>query len=647
MKKLKMKKGYYGTMIVWSALWLVLSCSTDDGPASIAIDSLSFSGIAAEQENLTLALGDSLQLTVDISPSDASNQDLVWSSSSPEVAAVAQDGTVKGLQPGETVIAVRAEDASKTEAEITLRVLDTNNAITSFMVNGNNATIIGNAIGFAFPADSDVDLSKLAPVIEHTGVAVDPDSGAEQDFTDPVEYTVTAENGATKTYTVTIEKGLKSTNSITSFKVNGNEATIDGDAISFTFPAGSDVDLAKLAPVIEHTGLAVDPDSGEEQNFTNPVEYTVTAENGDTKTYTVTIEKGLKSSNSITSFKVNGNEATIDGDAIGFTFPAGSGADLTKLKPEIVHTGKSIAPDSGVEQNFTNPVEYTVTAENGATKTYTVTIDIALTAVESDRAALMAIYNASPEAQDGLTGWGSEQPLNDWLGVTTNAEGRVIKIRLSNKVLKVLPTEVGNLTKLESLNLSSNELTSIPAEIGNLTALEYLYLDDNKLETIPTEIWGLTKLKSLNLSSNELTSIPAEIENLTALEYLYLSSNELKSIPAEIRGLRALESLSLNNNELKSIPAAEIGNLTKLKRLGLQDNYLTSIPASIGNLTKLESLDLSSNELTSIPAEIGNLTALNIFWLHDNSSLTSIPASVCTLGNSLGSGFRVDAGLCE
>ena len=218
---------------------------------------------------------------------------------------------------------------------------------------------------------------------------------------------------------------------------------------------------------------------------------------------------------------------------------------------------------------------YTVTAENGDTKTYTATIDIAFTA-ESDRAALMAIYNANPEAQDGLTGWGSEQPLNDWYGVDTNDQGRVIGISLRRKGLKVLPAEIGDLTALVQLTLNDNNLTSIPAAIGNLTALEHLLLYSNQLETIPSAIGNLTALVQLRLDHNNLTSIPAAIGNLTALEYLYLFANKLNSIPAEI------------------------GNLTALKRL----------------------------------------------YLNNNPNLTSIPASVCTLGNSLGSEFKVDEGLC-
>lgn len=54
-----------------------------------------------------------------------------------------------------------------------------------------------------------------------------------------------------------------------------------------------------------------------------------------------------------------------------------SGTDVTALVPMVVHTGESISPASGTLQDFTNPVTYTVTAEDLTTQTYTVTVTAA------------------------------------------------------------------------------------------------------------------------------------------------------------------------------------------------------------------------------------------------------------------------------
>ncbi|MFC4305190.1 S-layer homology domain-containing protein, partial [Cohnella boryungensis] len=74
---------------------------------------------------------------------------------------------------------------------------------------------------------------------------------------------------------------------------------------------------------------------------------------------------------------------------IAVTVPYGT--DVTSLTPTIAHTGASISPTSGAAQDFTNPVTYTVTAADGSTQNYVVTVNIApasaqqLTADRADR----------------------------------------------------------------------------------------------------------------------------------------------------------------------------------------------------------------------------------------------------------------------
>ena len=125
----------------------------------------------------------------------------------------------------------------------------------------------------------------------------------------------------------------------------------------------------------------------------------------------------------------------------------------------------------------------------------------------------------------------------------------------------------------------------------------------------------------------ELTgAVPAEIGRLTSLEVLGLNDNQLTSVPAEIGQLTSLAALNLGNNRLTSVPA-EIGQLTSLRELYLDHNSLTSVPAEIGQLTSLNGLHLDYNQLESLPAEIGQLTSLEVLELNNNQ-LTSLPAEI-------------------
>ena len=83
------------------------------------------------------------------------------------------------------------------------------------------------------------------------------------------------------------------------------------------------------------------------------------------------------SADNITAFSANAVDATISGNSISLTVPYGT--DVTALTPTITLSyGATVSPTSGTAKNFTNPVSYVVTAQDGATsKTYTVTVTIA------------------------------------------------------------------------------------------------------------------------------------------------------------------------------------------------------------------------------------------------------------------------------
>ena len=131
------------------------------------------------------------------------------------------------------------------------------------------------------------------------------------------------------------------------------------------------------------------------------------------------------------------------------------------------------------------------------------------------------------------------------------------------------------------------------------------------------------------MTSNNLSgSIPAELGNLTNLAGLALENNSLSgNIPSELGNLTNLNNLTLDNNSLTGSIPAELGNLTNLLYLMLNSNSLAgSIPSELGNLTYLEFLNLGNNSLSgSIPSELGNLENLDSLYLGDNSLTGPLP----------------------
>lgn len=110
--------------------------------------------------------------------------------------------------------------------------------ITRFVINGIPGVIEADTITLTLPAGT--YLTKLSPeIFVSEGASVSPASGVEQDFTSPVTYTVTAENGKTKTYTVTVRTETEPTVNYTvsvESAPNG-QVTVSGRSL----PAGSSV----------------------------------------------------------------------------------------------------------------------------------------------------------------------------------------------------------------------------------------------------------------------------------------------------------------------------------------------------------------------------------------------------------------------
>ena len=304
--------------------------------------------------------------------------------------------------------------------------------------------------------------------------------------------------------------------------------------------------------------------------------------------------------------------------------------------------------------------------------------------LSSDRDILMAFYEAT--GGDNWTrndNWGSDRPLSEWYGVTTEMIApatkagepveRVVGLDMggeygeityngnnltgtfpavicgltelrtldlyNNELTGELPAELGNLSKLQSLGLLMNDwFGKLPAELGNLKELTYLgissdYFDEQPL---PDWLWTLSKLENMNLKCNFTGTLPAAIGNLTSLYYLDLGRNQLSGeLPVELGNLTNLRYLWLCWNQFTGAIPEEIGNLTGLIQLRLLDNQFTGeIPVSFGNLTALIWLDLKENQLTgSIPPELGNLTQLESLYLNDNYLTGYVPAVLAELPN--------------
>ncbi len=501
------------------------------------------------------------------------------------------------------------------------------------------------------------DLGSLRPDIDLApGVEISPGSGEAQDFTaGAVRYTVIW-GAAKREYEVLVTAGdvISTGLDISAFYLyqkdnpklpKDYEAEIDALRNTITLKVDSKVDLSTLIPTVSLSGVGdLVPASGVVQDFSKgPLTYTTTSSTGVTKPYSVSVEhqSGGDDDNKIVSFGFftadnpglkKDYEQAVDEGALEITFTLSSGTNVSRLVPRIVVADKaSIVPASGMAQDFSAPVTYTVTSFAGSAREYLVKVEVVSESENpDDREALRAIFNANLMADLPWFEETSKPFFRDWDGVDSEKIGdewRVVGLRLARTQIKVLPNEIGLLSELKALNLFDNGIARIPLGIGRLKALRELNMESNAIADIPSAIGQLDLLQKLNLQRNRLTRLPDKIGQLENLEELRLDFNDLPSLPGTIGGLRSLKVLSVWKNKLATLPSS-LTNLKKVEQLIFSDNELKSVPSTIGNMTALNGLGLSDNLLTSLPATIADISTLKILIIKDNPDLSCLPAEI-------------------
>ena len=338
-----------------------------------------------------------------------------------ETVAVGATGQTSGVTANDftspVTYTVTAQDASTRDYTVTVTIAAaTAKELTAFafldaanpaLAADVTATITGTAITATVPFATDV--TALVATFATTGASVTVGGTAQvsgttaNDFTTTVTYTVTAADGSTQAYAVTVTIAASPAKDLTAFAfldaanpalAADVTATITGTAITATVPFATDV--TALVATFTSTGASVAVGgtaqvSGTTANdFTSPVTYTVTAADGSTEAYTVTVTLAPSPAKALTAFGfldatnpalAADVTATITGTAIAATVPFAT--DVTALVATFTTTGASVtvggtAQVSGTTANdFTSPVTYTVTAADSSTEAYTVTITIA------------------------------------------------------------------------------------------------------------------------------------------------------------------------------------------------------------------------------------------------------------------------------
>ncbi|XP_067454140.1 leucine-rich repeat serine/threonine-protein kinase 1 isoform X1 [Thunnus thynnus] len=182
--------------------------------------------------------------------------------------------------------------------------------------------------------------------------------------------------------------------------------------------------------------------------------------------------------------------------------------------------------------------------------------------------------------------------------------------RASSNVIESLPNTISIFwrTQLQEVDFSDNSLKELPSYIFELEALVSLRLCGNHIVTLPAPSkWNCSRLRTLDLSRNQLGKTeegpksrrlaflttwnrrdpdpvcPIEFPIILrdSLEVLFLNDNQLECVPQSVCGLHSLTELYLSNNPgIRELPA-ELGQLSNLWQLDIEDLPITNVPQEV------------------------------------------------------------------
>ncbi|KAL4596726.1 hypothetical protein ACB092_12G183900 [Castanea dentata] len=191
--------------------------------------------------------------------------------------------------------------------------------------------------------------------------------------------------------------------------------------------------------------------------------------------------------------------------------------------------------------------------------------------------------------------------------------GRVTELHFDGTAITKLPTSIGNLSGLASLNVRDcKNLMSLPSTFFNMTWLKHLNL------------CGCSKLLE-NLGCGESVDVNGQMPSSSAI------FETIKKIA--FGGFQLLPFNPMSRSfESMGLP------LSSLFGLNLSNCNLKEIPSDIACLFSLQQLDLSGNNFGCLPESIAQLSNLNLLMVDNCASLQSFPKLPSNIGYVVGYG---------
>jgi len=258
---------------------------------------------------------------------------------------------------------------------------------------------------------------------------------------------------------------------------------------------------------------------------------------------TITVSPAaLKTGNDILTYEINGTAAMVDSTNHTVTVELPAGTDVTNLTPTFTLSEGAVAAIGSQEQtsgatanDFTAPLVYQVTAENGDVQGWTVTVTVAppgqtaaptvspvyagdtSIAGQSEPNAEIAVAVLGTATADAAGGWVLEMSGTPWtlqagdvLSVTARADGKTI----SNTVTATVRARIKSFDPIAVTVFKGTSRADVQALLS--TSMQATVDGDTLTSAIPVS-WDLAAVDFDVVGSRTVTaslgSLPANIDN--------------------------------------------------------------------------------------------------------------------------------------
>jgi hypothetical protein len=141
-------EGWYdvsaGSNLIPSTSFDAVKPKLDNGATDLGEEEVSVTGVSLDKAAVELTEGDTTTLTATVTPDNATNTDVTWTSGNPSVATVDAEGKVTAVAAGNAIITVKTEDGEKTATcavTVTAKTTEIENFVDRLYTNLLNQSV--------------------------------------------------------------------------------------------------------------------------------------------------------------------------------------------------------------------------------------------------------------------------------------------------------------------------------------------------------------------------------------------------------------------------------------------------------------------------------------------------------------------------